>query len=97
MPISVDIKFLGIYQRLTGKRTLQLILEKPTTVREVVKELTETFSEDFKKTLTNSQSDELRFNALILVNGKEIGVLQGLETVINQPEEITLIPMVHGG
>lgn len=97
MPINVEVKFFGIYQRLAGKKSIQLMLEKPVTIRKAVKELTETCSEEFKSALIDTQIGEPRPNALILVNGKEISVLQGLETQINQDEEITLIPMVHGG
>jgi molybdopterin converting factor small subunit len=34
---------------------------------------------------------------LILVNGKEISVLKGLETVLKEGDEILLIPVIHGG
>ena len=97
MPINVEVKFLGAYQRLAGKKSVQLILENPTTIKKVIKHLTETLSEDFKGAIIDSQLGEPRPNALILVGGKEINVLQGLETEINQAQEITLIPMVHGG
>jgi molybdopterin converting factor small subunit len=59
--------------------------------------LTETFSNDFKQVLVDSQLDDPRPNALILVGGKEISALQGLETEVKDAEEIVLVPMVHGG
>jgi len=34
---------------------------------------------------------------LILVGGKEISALQGLETLVKDADEIVLVPMVHGG
>jgi len=34
---------------------------------------------------------------LILVNGREISVLNGLETKLKDGDEISLIPVVHGG
>ncbi|MDG6223736.1 MAG: MoaD/ThiS family protein [Candidatus Bathyarchaeota archaeon] len=97
MPIDVEVKFLGIYQRLAGKKSVQLKLDTPTTIRKAMKQLAEIFSEDFKRALIDDQLDDPKPNALIIVNGKEINVLQGLETEINHAEEIILIPMVHGG
>jgi len=97
MVISVEVRFLGIFQRLSGKKRFTLKLEEPATVRSAVMKITETFSDEFKRVLVDSQLDDPRPNALILVGGKEISVLQGLETEVKDGEEIVLVPMVHGG
>jgi molybdopterin converting factor small subunit len=97
MSVNVQVNFLGIYQRIAGKKTVNLKLKKHSTIRNAVIELAEKVSEEFKQVLIDSQLDEPRPKALILIDGKEISVLQGLETKINQSEQITLIPMVHGG
>jgi MoaD family protein len=97
MVVNVEVRFFGIFQRLSGKKRFQLKLEEPATVRKVVMNLTETFSSEFKRVLVDSQLDDPRPNALILVGGKEISVLQGLETEVKDAEEIVLLPMVHGG
>ena len=97
MVIHVEVRFLGIFQRLSGKKRLKLKLEEPATVRKLVMNLTETFSSEFKQVLVDSQLGDPRPNALILVGGKEISVLQGLETEVRDSEEIVLVPVVHGG
>ena len=97
MIISVEVRFLGIFQRLSGKKRLQLKLKEPVTVRKVVIKLTEMFSSNFERVLVDPQLDDPRPNALILVGGKEISVLQGLETEVKDAEEMVLVPMVHGG
>ena len=97
MIISIEVRLLGIFQRLSGKKCLQLKLEEPATVRKAIMKLTEMFSSDFKRVLVDSQLDDPRPNALILVGGNEISVLQGLETEVKDAEEMVLVPMVHGG
>jgi molybdopterin converting factor small subunit len=97
MVINVEVRFLGIFQRLSGKKRFKLKLEEPATIRKAVMKLTETFSSEFKQVLVDSQLDDPRPNALILVGGKEISALQGLETLVKDAEEIVLVPMVHGG
>jgi len=97
MVIHVEVRFLGIFQRLSGKKRFKLKLKEPATVRKLVMNLTETFSSEFKQVLVDSQLDDPRPNALILVGGKDISVLQGLETEIRDSEEIVLVPVVHGG
>ena len=97
MVICVGVRFLGIFQRLSGKKHFQVKLDEPATVSDVVMKLTEAFSSDFKRVLVDSQLDDPRPNALILVGGKEISALQGLETEVKDADEIVLVPMVHGG
>ena len=97
MVVHVNVRFLGVFQRLSGKKRFQVKLEEPATVRDIIMKLTETFSSEFKRVLVDSELDDPRPNCLILVGGKEISALQGLETEVKDSEEIVLVPMVHGG
>ena len=97
MVVCLCVKLLGIFQHLSGKKSFKITLDEPATVRDVVMKLTEAFSTDFKFALVDSQLNELRPNAIILVEGKEISVLKGLETQVKDSEEIVLVPIVHGG
>jgi hypothetical protein len=36
MVISVEVRFLGIFQRLSGKKRFKLKLDEPATVRQAV-------------------------------------------------------------
>jgi molybdopterin converting factor small subunit len=50
-----------------------------------------------KSALIDPMSGEPRSNMLVLVNGQEIGVLNGTETKINDGDEIVFVPVMHGG
>jgi molybdopterin converting factor small subunit len=93
MVVNVEVKLIGVFQRLSGKKRLQVKLEKPATVRILVTKLAETLSPEFKHAFL----DGSRPNSLILVGGREISVLQGLETSVRDSEEVVLVPMAHGG
>jgi MoaD family protein len=97
MVICVNVKFLGIFQRLSGKKEHELKLQEPSTIQDVMTKLLQAFSDDFKAVLVDAQLNDPRLNALILVDGKEISALQGLETEVKDSQEIVLLPMVHGG
>jgi len=97
MVVNVEVRFLGIFQKLSGKKCFQVKLEEPATVRKVIMKLTETFSVEFKRVLLDSELEDPRPNSLILVGGKEISALQGLETEVKDSEEVILVPIVHGG
>jgi len=97
MAIHVKVELLGVLRGLSGKGLFPVESEEPTTVRKVIKKLTEAFSPEFKRILIDPELEDPRPNALILVNRKEISVLQGLETEVNDGDEIVLVPVSHGG
>ncbi len=49
------------------------------------------------QSLIDRQLEDNRPNVLILVNGREISVLNGLETDLRDGDEVVLVPVVHGG
>jgi len=98
MVISVKVRLIGIYRLLSGKSKIRVELEEePAVVRKVIQKLVEVFSPDFKDALIDPELKDPRPNALILVNGKEISILDGLETKIDKGDEIVLVPVSHGG
>jgi molybdopterin synthase sulfur carrier subunit len=97
MVINVEVKFLGIFRRVFGRNKVLVKLEKHPTVRKTIEKLTEAFPPESKRTLVDQELEDPRPNALILVNGQEISVLKGLDTEIEDGDEIVLVPVSHGG
>ncbi len=97
MSVKVEVRLLGIFQRLTGRKTYHARLQEPATVRQLITKLAEFFPEEFKQVLIDSHLDDPRPNALIVIGGKEIGALQGLDTEVKVDDKIVLIPRIHGG
>ena len=85
MAINVKIRTLGVFKELFGNKMLTIKLKKNATVKNVVQKLAKT------------EINDTWLNALIIVNGKEISVLNGLETVVSDGDEIILLPVSHGG
>ncbi len=97
MGIYVKVRLLGVFREFSGRDRILIELEKPTVVREVIQKLVESFPPEFNRFLIDPDLKDPRPNALILVNGKEVGVLKGLETEVKNDDEIVLIPISHGG
>jgi len=66
------------------------------SVKELIGKVT-TESLELKRSLINPQTEDPTLNALILVNSREISVLNGLETELKDGDEVVLVPVVHGG
>jgi molybdopterin converting factor small subunit len=67
------------------------------TVGDVIQALADLLPVDARRLLIDKELNDPRPNALILLNGKEISVLDGLKTGIEDGDEVTLIPVSHGG
>jgi sulfur-carrier protein len=89
--VVVTVKFVGVFRSLSGKNKLDLKLTKNTILKDVIKKIVEE-SPQLAQALTNPKP-----NMLILVNGKEISVLNGLETVVKAGDELVFVPVMHGG
>jgi len=95
--VEVKVKLVGIFRGLSGKSQLLMDLEGSSYMKDVVQRLTELFSPEFRRTLIDPELGDPRPNALILLNGKDISVLDGLETQVYDGDEVVLIPVSHGG
>lgn len=91
-----NVKFIGSFRSISGKDKLALKLANSAPLRNVVKKIVRELPK-LKQALIDPELGEPRTNVLILVNGKEISVLQGLETVIKDGDEVVFVPVLHGG
>ncbi|MBN1244453.1 MoaD/ThiS family protein [Candidatus Bathyarchaeota archaeon] len=94
--MAITVKFVGAFRHFSGAGELVLDCKGCTSIDKLVNELVEAVPE-IKRSLIDRQLEDPRPNALILVNGREIGVLNGLETKLKDGDEIVLVPVVHGG
>lgn len=92
----ITIRFIGSLRASSKKSKLSLNFENAVSLREVVNKLIEE-QPKLRRALIDPELDDPRTNVLMLVNGKEIGVLNGLETKLKDGDELVLIPVVHGG
>lgn len=94
--MNITVRFIGSLKASVGKRRFMLEFDRTVSLREVVTRIIEE-QPKLKQALIDPELNDPRTNVLILVNGKEIGVLEGLETELKDGDELTLIPVVHGG
>lgn len=97
MVIEVKVKLVGIFRGLSGRSQLLMALEGSSSMKNVVQKLADLFSPEFRRMLIDPELGDPRPNALILLNGKDISVLEGLETKVDDGDEVVLIPVSHGG
>lgn len=92
----VTFKFLGSLRKTFGKSKITLGIEKPVRLREAIVKMIEHVPTSDKK-LIDHELANLGLNNLVLVNGREISVLNGLETMLKDEDEVVFVPVSHGG
>lgn len=94
--MTITVKFVGALRHSSGVEELAIDYKGCGSVGELFNELIKEIPH-IKRSLVDQQLEDPRPNALILVNGREIGVLNGLETKLKDYDEVVLVPFVHGG
>jgi sulfur-carrier protein len=94
--MAVTLKFLGALRHASGKDNLTLDCKKDACIMDLVDAVT-LHAPDLRRNLLDEHLEEPKPNALILVNGREISVLNGLDTKVKDGDEIVFVPVVHGG
>jgi len=92
----VSVKFVGSFRGLSGKDKLTLKFRRPVSLTALVKKTVEQLPK-LRPSLIDPESGEPRRSMLVLVNGREISVLNGLETRVKDEDEVVFVPIVHGG
>jgi len=93
---GVNIKLLGVFRRAYGSNVIKLKAEKNIQLGEIIQRLADS-SKSLRHVLIDPELESPLPNAVILLNGKDVSALDGLETNVKDGDEIVLIPVVHGG
>lgn len=93
---GITIRFVGPLRSILGKGKLTIRHEHVISLREALEKIFEELLH-IKWILFDPELGDPRPNVLILVNGKEISVLNGLETMLKDGDEVVFVPVLHGG
>jgi sulfur-carrier protein len=96
LAVTVNVKFVGSFRGVSGKSKIVFTFTKSISLKVLVAKIIERLPK-LKSALIDPMSGEPRSNMLVLVNGQEIGVLNGTETKINDGDEVVFVPVMHGG
>ena len=93
--MAITVKFIGALRHASGVNTRVLDCEE-CSVKELIDKISRQLPE-LRRNLIHGELDDPRPSALILVNGREISVMNGLDTALEDGDEVVLVPVAHGG
>lgn len=97
-PIKVKVHTILGIKKIIGKGEIEIPVPKGSSVKEVVAELAGTWGEALKKSLLESDNPvTIHPYIRLMVNGRDIAFLGGMDTVLEDGDEILILPPVAGG
>jgi len=94
--MRVTVKFFTALREIVGKKEEEFEFSKGTTIKEVLRHLSESYGRTFKEYIYNEKG-RIKSHLEFLINGKSITTLQGFETKVKDGDKIAIIPPVGGG
>lgn len=97
--MNLHIRLYGVFRSAAKTNELDVTVpDENPTVKAAISQLvsTESFA-DLKHLLMDAETSDPRPNALIMVSGREINTLNGLDTKLTKDDELALLPVAHGG
>jgi len=91
----LKIKFFSLIKFDLNKDEVNYQLSGSKSVKEIIKLLDREFDNYFNRKLL--KGGELKSGTIILLNGRNILHLQGLDTLVENKDEITIFPPSGGG
>ena len=74
---------------------MHILLEEPATIEALLIKLSGQINE--LRELPKNELKDIKSNMIIILNDKEIGVLDGLKTCVKDGDNVAIIPTIHGG
>ncbi len=88
------VKLYGYLRSLAGGFEIDEPIKRKMTVLEVINEL---LDPRLSRSLISPDSGAPSSGLLFLLNGKHVGLLNGLDTPVTDRDELAIIPVSHGG
>ncbi|KXB00405.1 hypothetical protein AKJ48_00870 [candidate division MSBL1 archaeon SCGC-AAA261O19] len=92
--MRVKVKLFAIFQELAGKKQVTV---SAADVRGLLQKLTTQYGELEGRFFEDSEGRELRGGINIMVNGRNIRFLDGLDTRLKDDDLVAIFPPVGGG
>jgi len=99
MMMNVNVKFIGALRHIAGGSKTVTIADTCSnfTVKDLIQQIVLDVPALKTDIIIQQTNGSVKTNALILINDREISVLNGVDTLLANGDEIIFIPVVHGG
>jgi molybdopterin converting factor small subunit len=84
-------------RHMVGENEKVIEISKEATIGDLLRLILTTYGKKITTFLFEEDNESVRNDILILINDVDMNVLEGLDTVLSEEDEVTLMPIAHGG
>jgi molybdopterin synthase sulfur carrier subunit len=95
--IIVKVRTILTLKTIMGSGETELSFPEEGTLGQLITTLVNKFGDELAFQLYEPNSKSLRSYIRLMVNGRDIAFLEGMETVLRNGDEVLILPPVSGG
>jgi molybdopterin synthase sulfur carrier subunit len=95
--ILVKVRTILTLKTIMGGGETELSVSEGSTLEQLITTLINRFGDELAFQLYEPNSKNLRSYIRLMVNGRDIAFLEGMETVLRNGDEVLILPPVSGG
>jgi molybdopterin synthase sulfur carrier subunit len=95
--ITLKVRTILDFKRILGKREVQISVPEQSTLQELLLKMVDSWGDELESHLFKPNSTTTLPHIRLMVNGQDIAFLNGTETVLQDGDEILILPPVGGG
>ncbi len=94
----VRVKLIGSFVSYAQTDEIELMTTQQVTILELIQMMRrDKAGEKLVRMILDPELNDPRPNTIILINGTEIGALDGVDTLVGINDVVTMLPVTHGG
>lgn len=94
--IRVDVNYFSNVRALTGEPGSTLELPEGSSVHDMLSIVAARYGDELREYLFPDEGG-LHPHVVVILNGRGVGVLEGLDTTLNDGDRVAILPSIGGG
>ena len=95
--ITVKVRTILAIKKILGKGEIELSVPVKSTLQELVTTLLNRSGDELASLLLEPETRNVLPHIRLMVNGRDIAFLDGMETVLQPGDDVLILPPVSGG
>jgi len=95
--MKVKVHYLGFIKKLINQSEDELELEEGASLSDLLNKLAGMYGRPFKKDVYEPGLKDMKMGFVVTVNGILMGQLQGVDTRLNEGDNVILMSLMSGG
>jgi len=95
--MKVKVQYLGFIKNLIQRSEDEFELEEGASLSELLNQIAGIYGKAFKKEVYEPGLKDVKMGFVVTVNGVLMGQLQGVDTSLNNGDNIILMSLMSGG